>query len=66
MTKTVEIEEEMFDFETVTEQDVIAVPKDPDIPEYGSREWNEYVMGHGASHGALDEDRAHDSEQGQP
>ena len=33
MTKTVEIEEEMFDFETVTEQDVIAVPKDPDVPE---------------------------------
>ena len=46
MTKTVEIEEEMFDFEAVTEQDVIAVPKDPDIPEYGSQEWNEYVMGH--------------------
>ncbi len=46
MTKTVEIEEEMFDFETVTEQDVIAVPKDPDVPEYGSQEWNEYVMGH--------------------
>lgn len=35
---------EMFEFEQVTEQDVIVTPVDPDMPSYGGEGWNEYVM----------------------
>ena len=41
-----ELETELFDFEEVTDSDVIATPKDPDMPEYGTKEWNDYVMSH--------------------
>jgi len=41
-----ELETELFDFEEVTDSDVIATPKDPDVPEYGTKEWNDYVMSH--------------------
>jgi len=44
-----QIDLELFDTESITEDDVLLVPKeekDPDIPEYASPEWNKYVMGH--------------------
>ena len=41
-----ELETELFDFEEVTDGDVIATPKDPDMPEYGTKEWNDHVMSH--------------------
>ena len=36
--------ESLFEIEEVTEEDSIAIPKDPELPEYGSKEWDEYVM----------------------
>jgi hypothetical protein len=45
-----QIDLELFDAESMTEDDVLLVPKqeeqDQNIPEYGTPEWNKYVMEH--------------------
>ena len=45
-----QIDLELFDAESMTEDDVLLVPKqeeqDQNIPEYASPEWNKYVMEH--------------------
>ena len=53
MPKTLE-QEELFDLEQVTDEDVVAVPKDPDQPDYGGSEWNDFVMSKFENHELID------------
>lgn len=47
--------EELFDFEQVTDEDILVKPKeDPDHPPYGSKEWNDYAMSHFESNELID------------
>jgi hypothetical protein len=35
-----------YDIVPIDSNNSIAVPKDPSVPQYGSKEWHDYVMGH--------------------
>lgn len=43
-SEDVEIDMNDYDVVEISETDSIAVPKNPNIPEYGSVPWNDYVM----------------------
>ena len=38
------IDQELFEVEQVTEEDIIVMDKAEEGPRYGSKEWNEHVM----------------------
>ena len=53
-----ELETELFDFEEVTDGDVIATPKDPDMHEYGTTEEQMAKMAADQRFNALDNHNA--------
>tara|TARA_R100000306_G_scaffold42211_1_gene40970 strand:- start:508 stop:1269 length:762 start_codon:yes stop_codon:yes gene_type:complete len=48
------IDQDLFETEQITEQDVVIMEKAEDGPRYGSKEWNDYVMSKFEPHELID------------